>query len=340
MISDVCFTSNSNHMQKHVLKIFLLLLFFSACSTAHHQTAQSGNNSSVLPPASAVGPTDTAWINQPNLPAGTRATALTDLPRTEEGAFVLSPGLYEADFKTFCLQPGTPGPTNRDVYFQAPLAGPRKDLIEAILLGSRKNAYLPQKNVQLLLWSVVSNSDFHKLSPEVKSTAVQMLTPKQLFQLQGGVPGMVKTVARNLPASGGAGDIRKLFEVGATSYEAFERMAVLNTPSQIRRTDITQDMWRRHSDGYYVRYLPDNYQQTRIQVYVPDSMADVAAPDSGKYVVFDPASWMVVPANSNAQRLGIGGPLRDIVRVVIRNIPQRKNTPPPAPKPRNPKVLD
>lgn len=320
-------------MQTNLPRCFLLVVILSSCvSTNHQKGADPGkwNSISTMPAVTSdFGDVDTTFIMKPDLPAGKSPVSLMELPRTEQGAFVLSPGLYEADFKTYCLQPGTPGPSSKDVYFQAPLEGARKDMILTILLNSRKESQLEQKNVQLLLWSVVSHSDFDKLSPEVQYTARQLLSPKQVFELQGGMLGVVKTVARVLPSSGSKNDIRKLFDMSVRSYEAFERLAVVNTPSQIRRTNINQDQWYKQKEGYYVRYIPDNYKQTRVQVYVPDSMVDRVAQEPENYIVFDPASWVVVPANSNAQRLGIGGPVLDIVRTVIRNMGSGKGSPRP-----------
>ena len=323
-------TSKRTLMHNALLRCLLSVVIFSSCiSTAHQKTTITDrwNYTSTMPGvASNFRYVDTAIIRDPAIPADTAAVSLMELPRTEDGGFVLSPGLYEADFKTYCLQPGTPGPSANDVYFQGSSEGPRKELIETILLNSRQQAQLEQKHIQLLLWSVVSRSDFHKLSPEVKYTAMQLLSPKQVFELQGGVLGVVKTVAKALPSSSGQNDIRKLFDVGVRSYEAYEQLAVLNTPSQIWRTDIKQDQWAQQEEGYYVRFIPNNYKQTKIQVYVPDSVVDPAAQETGSYMVFDPTSWVVVPANSNAQRLGVGGPVLDIVKTVIRSIKSKKGS--------------
>jgi hypothetical protein len=94
---------------------------------------------------------------------------------------------------------------------------------------------------------------------------------------------------------------------------------------------MTREQWYRQKEGYYVRYLPDNYKETKIQVYVPGNIIDDAN-ETGNYIVFDPASRVIFPANSNAQRLGIGGPVVDIVKSVIKNIGNRK----PVPKPKTP----
>lgn len=330
-------------MSKLVLRFLAILMILSSCvSSSHRKTPDRGtwNGNSTLPAVtSGFNDVDTLQITRPDV-TGKSPVSLMELPRTEQGAFVLSPGFYEADFKTFCLQPGTPGPTSKDVYFQAPLKGARKEMIHSILLNSRKESHLEQKNVQLLLWSVVSHSDFNKLSPEVQFTAKQLLSPKQLFELQGGMLGLIKTVAATVPSSGSPNELRKLFDLSVRSYEAFEQIAVVNTPSRIRRTDITNDHWYRQNDGYFVRYIPNNYKETKIQVYMPERPEDSTINEPGRHIIFDPASWVVVPANSNAQRLGIGGPVLDIVRTVIRQIESGKGSQQPKlpnpPKPPTP----
>jgi hypothetical protein len=326
----------TNLMPKLVLRFLAFLVILSSCvSSAHRKTTNWANwngNSTMPAVTSDFGDVDTSLIMQPPV-TGKSPASLMELPRTEEGAFVLSPGFYEADFKTFCLQPGTPGPSSRDVYFQAPLKGARKEMIHSILLNSRKESHLEQKHVQLLLWSVVSHSDYHKLSPEVQFTARQLLSPKQLFELQGGMLGLIKTVAATMPSSGNSNELRKLFDLSVRSYEAFEQIAVVNTPSRIRRTDITNDHWYSQPDGYFVRYIPSNYKQTKIQVYMPEGPVNTPE-EPARHIIFDPASWVVVPANSNAQRLGIGGPVLDIVRSVIRQIETgRGNQQPKLPNP-------
>ena len=50
---------------------------------------------------------------------------------------------------------------------------------------------------------------------------------------------------------------------------------------------------------------------------------------NGSYLSFDPVTMMAIPANSNAQRLGIGAPVIDIVRKVIQI---ERQLPRPTPK--------
>ncbi len=301
-------------MPKNLLTyLWIAILFISCASTSRNSSL---NNHVVA---------DKLDLTQPALPADRKPSSLMELPGTEEGGFVLAPGYYEADFKSYCLQPGTPDPASHDAYLQAPVQGYRKEIIETILYNSRTNSHLEQKNVQLLLWSVVSGSDYNKHSPAVQSTAAQLLSRKQLFELQGGVMGIVKKVSSNLPSTG-HGEIKRLFEVGYNSYEAYERVAVVRQSSSVHRPDYKIDQWYKQPGNYWVRHFPSGYKNVKIQVYVPDGNIDSAGKMDGEYLVFDPTGMQAVPANSNAQRLGIGGPLLDIVRIIIK-IEKKKDKP-------------
>jgi hypothetical protein len=309
-------------MSTFLLKSLLFIALLSSCvSSSHNNSGRERRN--IINNTQAVTASfediDTASVTQ-LFTSDKTPVSLTELPRTEEGAYVLSPGFYEADFKTYCLQPGTPAPSANDVYFQAPLRGYRKDIIETVLRNSQKESHLDQKNIQLLLWAVVSRSDFSKLSSSVQYTARQLLSSKQIFELRGGMVGAAKTVVKVLPSTGVQNNLQKLFDLGTSSYDTYERLAVLNAPSEIRRPGFKRDQWLKVEDGYYVRYYPNSYKQTKIQVYVPAGVADSAGRALGNYVVFDPVSMLAVPANSNAQRLGVGGPVEDIVRSVIHTI--------------------
>lgn len=263
------------------------------------------------------------------LPEGIRLDSLNTLPATQNGGFVLSPGFYEAEFKTFCLQPGTPDPSPRDAYLQSPITGFRSDIVETVLLNSRRRSDLKQRNVQLLLWSVVSSSNYNSLSIDVRADAERLLTPKQIFELKGGWANVVRTVSNNLPSGGG--DFKRILDLGSESYEKIEKIAVLPEPSQIHRPDYKLDQWYKQNDGYYVRYFPVSYKSVRMQVYVPDSLLDSEGKVNGEYLVFDPTGSQVIPANSNAQRLGVGGTVIDILRKVIiinkRSKPEPKEVP-------------
>jgi hypothetical protein len=307
-------------MLRNLLTTVWTAIILSSCVSTS-QNSNHGNSNST----SSVNTN----VAQVDLPSERKPDSLTNLPRTQDGGFVLAPGYYEAEFKTYCLQPGTPDPSPRDAYLQAPVSGYRKEIVETVLYNSRRKPDIKQRNVQLLLWSIVSGSNFNKLSSAVQADAMQLLTPKQVFELKGGVLGVVKTVAAYLPSdvAGSYNDVNRLFEMGTASYEAYERIAVLREASQLKRADFKNDQWYKQKENYYVRYFPVSYQKVRMQVYVPDGILDSTGKASGEYVVFNPIATQAIPANSNAQRLGVGGPLLDIVRIVIEV--NKKTTPPP-----------
>ena len=56
----------------------------------------------------------------------------------------------------------------------------------------------------------------------------------------------------------------------------------------------------------------------KIQIYVPNDILDNENKSNGDYLVFDPTGLEAIPAYTNAQRLGIGAPVIDIIRAVIK----------------------
>src|SRR3982751_274083 len=135
---------------KTSLLSLLLVAGLAACT--------SSRNSSQSPEQPALSSDAPADIQ---LPSDQKPQPLTDLPQTQDGGFVLKPGFYETDFKTYCLEPGTPDPHQGDAYLQGPITGYRRDIVESVLLNSRAQKDIDQRNIQLLLWNIVSGSDFN-----------------------------------------------------------------------------------------------------------------------------------------------------------------------------------
>lgn len=306
------------------MKLSLLgsLFFISvliACSSSRRGTESIQNN------------TVDATEVQPQTDSSEAPQSLMDLPQTQFGGFVLKPGLYETEFKTYCLQPGTPDPHNGDAYVQGPISGYRKDIIESVLINSRDQKDMEQRNIQLLLWSIVSGSNFNSLSYSVQNDAAKLLTPKQIFQLKGGVVGIIKEASYTTGILNSNSAIKQLFETGISSYEAYERIAVRHEQSQIVKRGVKYNQWYLQKENYYVRFIPESYKKVKIQVYVPDGLLDADGKLNGDYLVFDPTGRQGIPTFTNAQRLGVGAPvIIGIVRQVIKinkAIPPPKKTP-------------
>lgn len=295
-------------MTKTLLKNLFFLFLLGACSTASKNSGHVSEYSNSISDNSL----------QPQIAPEEEPMSLMNLPQSQYGGFILAPGFYEADFKTYCLQPGTPDPVAGDAYIQSPVTGYRKDFVESVLLNSRDKPGMNQKNIQLLLWSIVSGSDYNKLSPSVKLDASQLLSSREIFQLKGGVLGMIKTVSYSTGLMNTNTEMKKLFNTGIQSYETFERLAVPRESPKIIRTDVKYDQWYRQGENYYVRYFPAGYQKTKIQVYVPDSLLDRHGRYNGEYIVFEPTGLQATPAFTNSQRLGVGAPVVEVIRKIIK----------------------
>jgi hypothetical protein len=296
-------------------KSIFFILMLASCS--------SSRESSESTPANTLNAVEV----QPQIDSAQAPQSLMNLPQTQFGGFVLKPGFYEAEFKTYCLQPGTPDPHSGDAYVQAPISGYRKDIIESVLLNSRDQNDIEQRNIQLLLWSIVSGSNFNNLSYAVQNDAARLLTPKQIFQLKGGVVGVIKQASYSTGILNSNSAIKKLFETGIHSYEAYENLAISREQSQITRQGVKYNQWYRQKENYYVRFIPESYKKVKIQVYVPDGLLGDDDKLNGEYLVFDPTGQQGIPTFTNAQRLGIGAPV--IVGIVREVIKINRPTPPP-----------
>lgn len=315
-------------MTTSLLRNFLFALFLTACSSARNSIQSTDVNNTL----------NSETPEQPALASDQQPQSLMDLAQTQYGGFVLKPGLYEAEFKTYCLQPGTPDPRQGDAYLQGPVTGYRKEIVESVLINSRDKKNIDQKNIQLLLWSVVSRSDFNRLSPAVQMDAMQLLSPKQIFELKGGVFGAIKSAAYATGVLNASSDIKRLFETSVHSYEAYENIAVRREQSRVIKQGVKYDQWYKQKENYYIRYFPESYKKVKIQVYVPDGLLGADNKLNNEYIVFDPTGQQAIPAFTNAQRLGIGAPVIDIIRQVIKI---NKHQPvPPKKQPENTKTKD
>jgi hypothetical protein len=231
---------------------------------------------------------------------------LYQLKRNDNGAFVLCPGYYEMTNKSYCLKAGTHGPSQGDGYMYAPVLGPKDNIVTSILKASARHPEIHQHDVQVLLWAIIAKSKFKDMSGKLKLTAGLLLTAQEILELNGGAIGTLSDEALkreviDMPPAVQAimeaeNKIRNLVATGVDRYEDYEQWAVLAGFAPIDRPDIKRGKWALHPDGYYVRYFPQGYQRTTVQIYVPNN---VNTPN----LVYDAVGDIACPANTGAQRL-------------------------------------
>ena len=125
-------------MKLSVPASLLFILVLTACSSPRSSTGSVQNTANNVDEL------------QPQVDSSLAPQSLMNLPQTQFGGFVLKRGFYEAEFKTYCLQPGTPDPHSGDAYVQGPISGYRKDIIESVLINSKDREGIEQRNIQLL----------------------------------------------------------------------------------------------------------------------------------------------------------------------------------------------
>src|SRR4051812_22726998 len=234
--------------------------------------------------------------------------SLMTLQRTPNGGFVLQPGYYMLVDQSYCLKAGTHGPGGGDGYLYAPPKGPAEDAVMTIVRNSVNHPEIHQHDIQVLLWAIIARAKFEDLSPELKSTASRLLTPRQLAGLNrnaldalsgnaltdalGGVPEPLRQIAQ------AEAQLRQMLTTPGSSFAEMERVAVLsgNAPMGEGSVAVPSGRWSTHPDGYYVRYIPSGYSSTRVEIWVPQG-----SPAVGKE--YDPATHIAVPGNTARQRL-------------------------------------
>ena len=250
---------------------------------------------------------DARWGDpaQDNFTPPSTRRELTQLQRTANGGFLLQAGYYRFHDQSYCLHAGTHGPGGGDGYLYAPPLGSAKDAVISIVRGSVQHPEIDQHVIQALLWAILSRARIKDLSGEQKIAASQLLTPRQLAGLNRNVVDMLSAgpIADNLPRDvrtvlQAEADLRRMLTTPGTSFGELERVAVLAgmAPAGPGSIAVPTGRWSHHPDGYWIRYLPNSYSNTVVELWVPEG-----APGIGKE--YDPATHIAVPGNTSRQRL-------------------------------------
>ncbi len=210
-------------------------------------------------------------------------TRMTHLPRDEDGRFLLvRPGLYQLNFRSYCLHAGAYGPGSGEGYLLAPLKGPRADVILSVLHGSFRHPDIPQQQIQSLIWAILARTKIPDMPTDLRDVARLLLTKKEISRLNGGAVGQIPPelydkVFGDVPAPlrrvfEAEAELRSMFAQGVSEFDDLERVAVLagDPPEREDGPETPSGRWSYHSDGYFVRYFPSGYSKTRVQLYLPE----------------------------------------------------------------------
>lgn len=224
---------------------------------------------------------DTATGMFPLLPDGFEPESFqpaTWLARTPTGGFVLEPGAWEFQAESYCLKAGTPRPTRGDGFALAPLAGPRAAIIQHILQNAGRVPGATQEQIQVLLWAIIARSDIRELDTTLQRAASLLLTPREIGELSTDTLGRVAKQALQagldrLPPIAqqilnAEADVRDL----AAKHASYAEIAAAAVPEDADAgealREIPRGRWIKQA-GYFVRFLPDGYARTTVQLYMP-----------------------------------------------------------------------
>ncbi|MCK4574769.1 hypothetical protein KAU34_00005, partial [candidate division WOR-3 bacterium] len=210
---------------------------------------------------------------------------MTVLPRTQNGGFILEePGPYVFVCQSYCLHAGTHEPGKGDGYLYALVKGPQADIFRHIVQKSIDHPEIPQRDVQVLMWAILARTKIADMSNEKQVAAAKLLTPKEIFEVNGGALELVPKGALEKATIDMPPQVRKIVQAeaslrekltqGEENYEELERIAVLHGVPPIGKgsRNVPRGRWSYRADGYFVRYFPSGYQQTQIELYVPEPL--------------------------------------------------------------------
>ncbi len=252
-------------------------------------------------------------------------------PVAETGGYRLKSGLYSMTAKSFCLRGYTHGPSKGDGHLYAPLKGKKAGFVQSILEHYGKKPKIPQPDVQVLLWAIIAGANMDALGAHYAATLNELFTPEELLIYKGkdwlnGIAdneideyrqSALNKVSPQLQQIINADNQIRTMVAQNKAFQEIEKVAIIAgvAPAEDMIREVTRGRWSYHSDGYFVRFFPNGYPQTRIDVFVPlegslefDGNGKVTAiNDSGtgeKEIIFNPAKMVAMPANRSSQRIG------------------------------------
>lgn len=204
--------------------------------------------------------------------------ALGESDRTETGVFKLKPGSYTAELQSFCTKGYTYGPTQGMGYVIGDWKGSKAAFLQTLIRAYGQKGGVDQRDVQLLIWSVLARVKPQNFSPEAKRALAHLMGEDSAKLLAEGAldylnESTMKEVSRRLspalrPFFEADNKMRGLFAKAGTSYQEIERLGVLQATEELK-TSVPRGRWNLSPQGYLVRYFPAGYNQVRTEIIVP-----------------------------------------------------------------------
>lgn len=227
------------------------------------------------------------------------------------------------------------------------MKGSKAKIIRSNLKSAAAHPEIQQTQVQSLIWAAESKAKIHQLSPELLRAASILLTKEEIYDLNGGALGLIPDPIWEMALSKIPPELRRIYEIHSeirskltaahSSFAELERIAVLTGIPPQSGISVPDNSWSTHPGGFFVRYIPQGYSSTTIQLIVPEKRVafnnetslklanldlsnndltdagmlginqkniNLLAATSSLSFEYDPSEDIAVPANTSSQRLG------------------------------------
>lgn len=205
-----------------------------------------------------------------------------------------SEGYYYSWVESYCLKAGKRGPVTGNGYLLAPLKGDLTDIIKNILKKRNSHPEIKREDVQILLWSIESGTNFKDLDPGVQTRVMPLLTPDEIARLNfktddiiNLLPGELKEAAIYYQG------LRQMLLEPGKSFREIEQFAVpVELKALLPADTVYNGAWNYIGNGFYARSFSNEYSLSYYEFYKPiqtiltrDSKNRITGLKSGNYSV-------------------------------------------------------
>lgn len=223
---------------------------------------------------------------------------------SERGEIVLQPGKsYSFIFESYCVNPGPARPATGDELRFAELSGPAQMWLPEILKNQAKLG-VSQKDVQILIWALLSGVRYDELTGEEQATALKFYPDAQIRFGNGMLEDMAGNIFHTMTPSVVSGVTQTVEDYKIQFFDLrneYNELSKRFAPKPSRTTPILVG-WMKMADGYFLKASSyEGHAQTRIDIYVPNNTRGPSA-ELGA-IIFRPWQWIGLPAEG--QRIAL-----------------------------------
>lgn len=205
-------------------------------------------------------------------------TSLIGKERDSRGAWVLDEGQYDGWIHSFCCRSASYGPSKGMGYVDGPWKGSKAKVLNDLAHRYSMSTNVDQRDFQLLVWAIIARAKPEDWQGGAKVAADKLFTKKDWEAFSKGAldglaqealaPMMRKVDNALRPAYEAENQVRSMVTKLNSPFEDIERLMVLAAPPELD-SSVSAGRWMWSPYGYAMRYMPQGYSKTHLQIAVP-----------------------------------------------------------------------